>query len=178
MASGNRRAVVDMDDLMPEGWDAKIHGVVFPIPGDIPVELWLAIQSDTRAATAIDEDSDQDEAEETMRRLYSRVVRVIQLETPGAVPEQTKPWDWNDEDDGEWEPDYPEGAVVIPSMTSIEVGAFVAALFSRVQIPGEDEPAVPPTARPRRASTTRNSKSGSGAGAAGGTAPRRRTTKK
>lgn len=157
------REVIDLDDLMPEGWIARIKGTEFPIPGDLPMELWLGIRRDFDRAQRIDEETEDDEAVTILRALYDKVVQALQIETPEAVPEQLRPEDWDDDEDGEWSPEYERGAVVIPDMSPMHLAAFVAGMYKHMENIKEAALAGdPPKARPRKGSTTRSSRSGSG----------------
>lgn len=161
-AQNTGREIVDLDDLLPDGWIARIQGQDFPIPGDLPMDLWIRIQRANEAVRQLTaEDSDEDSIA-AMRRLYDLVIQVIRIETPAAVLEEPEPDGWDDDEDGEWEPSYPKGAVVIPDMTPRQLAQFVAGLYGQMgplEDADEEEDSPPPKAR-RRTSTTRASKNG------------------
>lgn len=165
-ATNDGRRVVGLDELVPDGWIAEIGGVQFPIPGDLPMGLWIETQKAYQEAQRVSSpgsDAEPDEVIAALRGVYGMVVRIIQIETPHAVPEEFPPLDLGPDEVEEWEANYPRGAVVIPDMTPSQIAAFGDALGNRMDVSGDDA-GPPKKARPRRASTTKNSRSGSGGG--------------
>jgi hypothetical protein len=70
--------IIDLDIIAPEGVTIRKGGVDYPIPGDPPTELWLAL------IAAHDEYVTCEGAErpEALRLFHDRMLAIFQLENP------------------------------------------------------------------------------------------------
>lgn len=70
--------IIDLDESLPENVGVRLGGVVYELPGDIPIPDYLAI---TKAADALDTAAGED-ALERLDDLYQRILALFQVHNP------------------------------------------------------------------------------------------------
>lgn len=75
--------IIDLDVVVPEKVGAQIDGVVYDLPGDIPVPDYLEI---ARLADSLDDEADDgadpEAAGEKLQALYDRVMDLFRVHQP------------------------------------------------------------------------------------------------
>lgn len=71
--------LIDLDDLVPDDIDVKLHDVVYKLPGDIPVELMLRVEAAMQSFGSVKE---REEGEAVAGDLLDAVTDLFRIRQP------------------------------------------------------------------------------------------------
>lgn len=71
--------IVDLDAAVPENLGVRCGGVVYDLPGDIPIPDYIEIE---RLVEALNDPEAEGSGQERLQELYARVLELFQIKQP------------------------------------------------------------------------------------------------